>query len=205
MLSSQSSQSFPVSPLCNLCPVSPVSLFCPLSPLSPPFPGGLKAQSPSGGDSLAVGEQITMTERLRLAGGFTRLLQGTEADETAGRQGVGVALTTDWGYIFVPNNMGGDNVVFTDYCRDNDILLVHPFKEGGAPSTTTPSLTHLCLTSTRRMRWVKYLWRDSVILIYRCSVRTVVASAPTSGRLWSSAMLPSSSTRCVIFSSRPNT
>ena len=71
-----------------------------------------------------------MTERLRLAGGFTRLLQGTEADETAGRQGVGVALTTDRGYIFVPNNMGGDNVVFTDYCRDNDILLVHPFKEG---------------------------------------------------------------------------
>ena len=105
-------------------------------------PGGLKAQSPSGGDSLAVGEQITMTERLGLAGGFTRLLQGTEADATSGREGVGVALTTDRGYIFVPHNLGSDNVVFTDYCLDNDILLIHPFKEGeGAfhynPNTNT--------------------------------------------------------------------
>ena len=71
-----------------------------------------------------------MEQSLGLAGGFTRLLRGTEADSTSGRQGVGVSLTTDRGYIFVPHNMGADNVVFTEYCHDNDILLLHPYKGG---------------------------------------------------------------------------
>ena len=80
-----------------------------------------------------------MEERLGLAGGFTRLLRGTEADATSGREGVGVALTTDRGYIFVPRNLGGDNLVFTDYCEDNDILLVHPYKEGEGAFSYDPN------------------------------------------------------------------
>ena len=88
----------------------------------------MKAQSPSGGDGLAIGEQLTMEEQLGLRGGFSRLLQGTQADPSLSTQGIGVALTTDRGYIFVPNNMGGDNINFMAWCRENNVLLLHPFR-----------------------------------------------------------------------------
>ena len=88
----------------------------------------MKAQSPSGGDGLAIGEQLTMEEQLGLRGGFSRLLQGTQADPSLSTQGIGVALTTDRGYIFVPNNLGGDNRNFMDWCREHNVLLLHPFR-----------------------------------------------------------------------------
>ena len=90
----------------------------------------MKAQPPSGGDGLAIGEQLTMEERLNLRGGFTRVLRGTQPDPTTGRQGVGVALTTDRGYIFLPANLAPDNVDFKEWCRNNNVLLIHPFAEG---------------------------------------------------------------------------
>ena len=39
-----------------------------------------------------------------------------------------MALTTDRGYIFVPNNLGGDNRNFMDWCREHNVLLLHPFR-----------------------------------------------------------------------------
>ena len=90
----------------------------------------MKAQSPTGGDGIAIGEQLTMEDRLQLRGGFSRLLQGTQADPVSGTQGVGVALTTDRGYIYLPPNIAPDNVDFKQWCRDNNVLLVHPFQQG---------------------------------------------------------------------------
>ena len=94
------------------------------------FSGGMKAQPPSGGDGLAIGEQLTMEEHLNLRGGFTRVLRGTQPDPATGRQGVGVALTTDRGYIFLPANLAPDNVDFKEWCRENNVLLIHPFAQG---------------------------------------------------------------------------
>ena len=90
----------------------------------------MKAQPPTGGDGIAVGEQLSMEESLGLQGGFSRLLKGTQADPEAGTQGVGVVLTTDRGYIFVPNGMASGNVTFTEWCTEEDILLLFPRKEG---------------------------------------------------------------------------
>lgn len=85
-----------------------------------------------------------MEERLNLRGGFTRLLKGTVADSTNGLEGVGVTLTTDRGYIFIPNNLEGDNINFMQYCEDEDILLLHPYKAGEGAftyDTSTNSFT----------------------------------------------------------------
>ena len=99
----------------------------------------MKASSPSGGDGLAVGEQITMEQALALRGGFTRLLRGTQPDPATGRPGVGVELTTDRGYIFSPPGIAPANVDFMDWCRQNDILLIHPYKEGEGAFTYDPN------------------------------------------------------------------
>ena len=105
----------------------------------------MKASTPSGGDGLAVGEQLTMEQRLDLRGGFTRLLKGTEPDPVIGLEGVGVTLTTDRGYIFIPNNMEGDNVNFMEYCEEEDILMLHPFKAGEGAFTYDASTNSLTL------------------------------------------------------------
>ena len=65
-----------------------------------------------------------------MEGGFTQLLRGTQADAESGREGVGVVLVTDRGYIYVPPNLAPGNVNFTEWCEANDIRLLHPYNEG---------------------------------------------------------------------------
>ena len=161
------------------------------------IPGGMKASTPSGGDGLAIGEQLTMEERLNLRGGFTRLLKGTQADPTNGLEGVGVTLTTDRGYIFIPNNMDGDNTNFMEYCRDEDIFLLHPFKSGeGALSydASTNSFTfHPDVDDEVRMHLRTSAVKHINLVLSRYGVPTVGVWPRSSGRLWSRLMEPSSS------------
>jgi hypothetical protein len=88
--------------------------------------GGMKSQTPSGGDAAAFGQQVEMSERTgQNHVGFVRLWRGTPE--------IGTCMVGDRGYI-PPDRMtvGTNNRTVRDFCRENNVLFLTPAKEGEA-------------------------------------------------------------------------
>ena len=85
---------------------------------------GLKiSATPRGGDSSTLASELGQSDRSSSNCGFPRLFRGTPK--------IGVLLVTDRGYIYIPHNVSlGDNPTPEQWCRDNNVQFIWPFKVG---------------------------------------------------------------------------
>ena len=91
----------------------------------------MKAQTPSGGDSLAFGQAVDMSTRANSQHiGFVRLWQGTPDVRTC--------MVVDRGYIPNLRGIGANITTVRQFCEDNNILLLTPAKQGEASLSYDP-------------------------------------------------------------------
>ena len=86
-------------------------------------PGLKVAATPRGGDGITLGLELGQADKLEQRLGFSRLLKGT--------RNIGVLFVTDRGFKYIPHNINlGDNPTPIEWCLNNDVQCIWPFKTG---------------------------------------------------------------------------